>query len=31
LARAPPLMPTLLNAVVPGTAPPPFAPVPHSE
>jgi hypothetical protein len=31
LARAPPPMPTLLNAVIPGTAPPPFAPVPHSE
>lgn len=28
---APPASETLLNAVIPGTAPPPFAPVPHSE
>lgn len=28
---APPASETLLNALIPGTAPPPFAPVPHSE
>lgn len=31
LVVAPPVMDTLIDAVVPGTAPPPFAPVPHNQ